>query len=61
MRHVATRADELGFDSLWAFQRLLHPVDDDWGATYHAVHDPIDRAVVRRRRSPRASGSASPS
>ena len=30
MRHVATRADELGFDSLWAFQRLLHPVDDDW-------------------------------
>ncbi len=41
MRHVATRADELGFDSLWAFQRLLHPVDDDWGAAYHAVHDPI--------------------
>ena len=41
MRYVATRADELGFDSLWAFQRLLHPVDDDWGAAYHAVHDPI--------------------
>jgi probable F420-dependent oxidoreductase len=41
MRHVATRADELGFDSLWVFQRLLHPVDDDWGAAYHAVHDPI--------------------
>jgi probable F420-dependent oxidoreductase len=41
MRHVATRADELGFDSLWAFQRLLHPVDQDWGAAYHAVHDPL--------------------
>ena len=41
MRYVAARADELGFDSLWAFQRLLHPVDDDWGAAYHAVHDPI--------------------
>jgi probable F420-dependent oxidoreductase len=41
LRHVAQRADELGFDSLWAFQRLLHPVDDDWGAAYHAVHDPL--------------------
>ena len=41
MRHVATRADELGFDSLWAFQRLLHPVDDDWGAAYHSVLDPL--------------------
>jgi probable F420-dependent oxidoreductase len=41
MRHVATRADELGFDSLWAFQRLLHPVDDDWGSAYHSVHDPL--------------------
>jgi probable F420-dependent oxidoreductase len=41
MRHVATRADELGFHSLWTFQRLLHPVDQDWGAAYHAVHDPL--------------------
>ncbi len=41
MRHVATRADELGFDSLWAFQRLLHPVDGDWGAAYHSVQDPL--------------------
>lgn len=41
MRHVATRADELGFDSLWAFQRLLHPVEDDWGAAYHSVLDPL--------------------
>ena len=41
LRHVATRADELGFDSLWAFQRLLHPVDGDWGAAYHSVQDPL--------------------
>ena len=41
MRHVAVRADELGFDSLWAFQRLLHPVDDDWGSAYHSVQDPL--------------------
>ncbi len=41
MRRVATRADELGYDSLWAFQRLLHPVDADWGSVYHGVVDPI--------------------
>jgi probable F420-dependent oxidoreductase len=41
LRRVATRADELGYASLWTFQRLLHPVDADWGPTYHAVHDPI--------------------
>jgi alkanesulfonate monooxygenase SsuD/methylene tetrahydromethanopterin reductase-like flavin-dependent oxidoreductase (luciferase family) len=41
MQRVAVRADELGFDSLWAFQRLLHPVDDDWGSAYHSVQDPL--------------------
>jgi probable F420-dependent oxidoreductase len=41
LRRVATRADELGYASLWTFQRLLHPVDEDWGPTYHAVHDPV--------------------
>jgi probable F420-dependent oxidoreductase len=41
MRHVATRAEDLGFASVWAFQRLLHPVDEDWGAVYHAVADPV--------------------
>lgn len=41
MRRIATRAEELGYASLWSFQRLLHPVDDDWGPMYHAVHDPI--------------------
>lgn len=41
LRRVATRADDLGYASLWTFQRLLEPVDEDWGPTYSAVHDPI--------------------
>jgi probable F420-dependent oxidoreductase len=41
LRHVAVQAEELGYDSLWAFQRLLHPVDDDWGPMYHSVLDPV--------------------
>lgn len=41
MRHVATRAEDLGYDSLWTFQRLLHPVDEEWGQPYHAVLDPV--------------------
>jgi probable F420-dependent oxidoreductase len=41
MRRIATRAEELGYASLWTFQRLLHPVDQEWGPVYHAVHDPV--------------------
>lgn len=41
LRHVAVRAEELGYASLWSFQRLLHPVDEDWGAVYHGVLDPV--------------------
>lgn len=41
MRHVARRAEELGYASLWTFQRLLHPAHADWGASYVSVHDPI--------------------
>jgi probable F420-dependent oxidoreductase len=41
MSYVATRAEELGYDSLWTFQRLLHPLDEEWGRAYHAVLDPI--------------------
>ena len=41
LRQVAERADALGFDSLWAFQRLLHPIDQDWGSAYHSVQDPL--------------------
>jgi len=38
--HVARRAEELGYESLWTFQRLLSPVDASWGEMYRAVLDP---------------------
>jgi probable F420-dependent oxidoreductase len=38
---IARRAEELRYDSLWTFQRLLHPADGDWGASYRAVQDPL--------------------
>ncbi|HET6667752.1 MAG TPA: TIGR03619 family F420-dependent LLM class oxidoreductase [Intrasporangium sp.] len=41
VRLVARGAEALGYSSLWTFQRLLHPVGSDWGATYVSVHDPI--------------------
>ncbi|HEX7355560.1 MAG TPA: TIGR03619 family F420-dependent LLM class oxidoreductase [Mycobacteriales bacterium] len=41
MREVATRAEALGYDSLWTYQRLLHPVEDDLGSPYHSVLDPV--------------------
>ncbi len=41
LRQVASRAEDLGYHSVWSFQRLLHPVDEDWGPMYHAVLDPI--------------------
>jgi probable F420-dependent oxidoreductase len=41
MRHVARRAEELGYASLWSFQRLLVPVDGELGPSHRAVHDPV--------------------
>jgi probable F420-dependent oxidoreductase len=38
---VATRAEELGYSSLWTFQRLLSPVDGAWGENYRSVTDPL--------------------
>jgi probable F420-dependent oxidoreductase len=38
---IARRAEELGYHSVWTFQRLLHPAEGDWGATYRAVQDPL--------------------
>lgn len=39
--HVARRAEELGYHSLWTFQRLLSDVDNTWGEMYRAVNDPL--------------------
>jgi probable F420-dependent oxidoreductase len=41
MLYVAQRAEQLGYESLWAFQRLLSPVDGHWGETYRSVQDPV--------------------
>jgi probable F420-dependent oxidoreductase len=37
----AKRADDLGYDSLWAFQRLLVPADDEPAPVYRSVLDPL--------------------
>jgi probable F420-dependent oxidoreductase len=37
MRHVARRAEALGYASLWTFQRVLHPA----GAPAQPVFDPV--------------------
>jgi probable F420-dependent oxidoreductase len=41
LAHVARRAEQLGYHSLWTFQRLLSPVDGSWGDTYRSVLDPL--------------------
>lgn len=38
---VATRAEELGYHSVWTFQRLLSPPDGSWGESYRSVLDPV--------------------
>ncbi|HEX4018764.1 MAG TPA: TIGR03619 family F420-dependent LLM class oxidoreductase [Frankiaceae bacterium] len=38
---VAGRADELGYSSLWTFQRVLYPEGTGLGETYHSVLDPL--------------------
>ena len=41
---IARRAEELGYSSLWTFQRLLSPLDGDDPALapqYRHVHDPL--------------------
>jgi probable F420-dependent oxidoreductase len=44
---VAQRAEQLGYTSLWTFQRLLFPADREgpdaarWQPVYRSVHDPL--------------------
>lgn len=45
---LARRAEDLGYASLWTFQRLLYPADPEraaqperWPAVYRSVHDPL--------------------
>jgi probable F420-dependent oxidoreductase len=41
LAHVARRAEELGYHSLWTYQRLLTPVDGSMGEVYRSVQDPL--------------------
>lgn len=41
MRHIASRAEELGYESLWTFQRVLNPVDTDLGEPHRSVFDSV--------------------
>jgi probable F420-dependent oxidoreductase len=41
MRRIARRAEELGYASLWTFQRVLYPADAELGPSHRAVHDPV--------------------
>jgi len=41
MRRTARRAEELGYASLWTFQRVLYPADAELDPSYRAVHDPV--------------------
>ncbi|MGZ4595614.1 MAG: TIGR03619 family F420-dependent LLM class oxidoreductase [Actinomycetes bacterium] len=44
---IARRAEELGYASLWTFQRLLFPAEESeaanprWQPVYRSVHDPL--------------------
>jgi probable F420-dependent oxidoreductase len=41
LANVARRAEQLGYHSLWTYQRLLSPVDAAWGEVYRSVQDPL--------------------
>ncbi|HVM29104.1 MAG TPA: TIGR03619 family F420-dependent LLM class oxidoreductase [Mycobacteriales bacterium] len=41
MTAVARRAEELGYASLWSFQRVLFPAGGGLGPMYRSVHDPV--------------------
>jgi len=41
IREVCGRAEELGYASLWSFQRTLYPVDGSIPVVYRSVQDPL--------------------
>lgn len=41
MRRIARRAEELGYASLWTFQRVLFPVDGGLDPAHRSVLDPV--------------------
>jgi probable F420-dependent oxidoreductase len=41
IRHIARRAEELGYASLWTFQRVLYPAAGGLGPSHESVLDPV--------------------
>jgi probable F420-dependent oxidoreductase len=41
IREICVRAEELGYSSLWSFQRTLYPGGDPIPMPYRSVHDPL--------------------
>jgi probable F420-dependent oxidoreductase len=41
IRRIARRAEELGYASLWTFQRVLSPIDAELGPAHRSVLDPV--------------------
>ena len=41
VERIGVRAEELGYGSLWTYQRLLAPAETDWGPQYRSVLDPV--------------------
>lgn len=44
--HVARRAEQLGYSSLWAYQRTLWPADGRLGPSHRSVLDPVVALAV---------------
>jgi len=38
---IARKAEDLGYASLWSFQRTVYPHDNSIAAPYRSVHDPL--------------------
>lgn len=45
MIEVATSAEDLGYDALWTFQRVLYPAEGGLDPAWDAAHNPGDRAA----------------
>ncbi|MDP9183645.1 MAG: TIGR03619 family F420-dependent LLM class oxidoreductase [Actinomycetota bacterium] len=41
VREVCQRAEQLGYVSLWSYQRTLYPADGSIPVVYRSVHDPL--------------------
>ena len=45
MLHVARRAEDLGYATLWSFQRVLRPADGSLGPDFELKNNPASRSA----------------